>query len=103
MLKTVYLHLLNFLHVHELYYSILIFIISLKANKELRSIIKLRSKNIASLDSDPALAVLQDAVATIQHHDAITGTEKQVVANDYVRQLHKGILKSEESIGLIIG
>lgn len=54
-------------------------------------------------DTDPYLIQLQDSVAVMQHHDAITGTEKQKVANEYNSQMLKGIVKSEESIGTIIG
>jgi hypothetical protein len=31
--------------------------------------------------------MLSKAVAVLQHHDAITGTEKQYVADDYARLL----------------
>ncbi|XP_067170658.1 lysosomal alpha-mannosidase [Apteryx mantelli] len=35
-------------------------------------------------------SVLREAVAVAQHHDAVTGTEKQHVANDYAKQLAAG-------------
>ncbi|XP_009459998.1 PREDICTED: lysosomal alpha-mannosidase [Nipponia nippon] len=35
-------------------------------------------------------SVLREAVAVAQHHDAVTGTEKQHVADDYARQLAVG-------------
>ncbi|XP_039944667.1 lysosomal alpha-mannosidase-like [Hirundo rustica] len=35
-------------------------------------------------------SVLREAVAVAQHHDAVAGTERQHVANDYARQLAKG-------------
>lgn len=36
------------------------------------------------------LDALEEAVSLTQHHDAVTGTEKQHVANDYHRRLHRG-------------
>ena len=33
---------------------------------------------------------LRRAMAVNQHHDAVTGTEKQHVANDYAKRLHMG-------------
>lgn len=35
-------------------------------------------------------AVLRAAVAVMQHHDAVSGTERQHVANDYAKQLARG-------------
>ncbi|KAM6307824.1 LOW QUALITY PROTEIN: lysosomal alpha-mannosidase, partial [Podargus strigoides] len=35
-------------------------------------------------------SVLREAVAVAQHHDAVTGTERQHVADDYARQLAAG-------------
>lgn len=36
------------------------------------------------------LNVLREAMGVMQHHDAITGTEKQHVADDYTRHLEQG-------------
>ena len=49
----------------------------------------------AAIESPPLHAgastdALEEAVSLLQHHDAITGTEKQHVANDYHRRLHRG-------------
>lgn len=40
-------------------------------------------------------SVLEEAVALLQHHDSITGTEKQHVANDYHKRLSNGKKSSE--------
>uniref|UniRef100_A0A8C4Q1D9 Alpha-mannosidase n=2 Tax=Eptatretus burgeri TaxID=7764 RepID=A0A8C4Q1D9_EPTBU len=42
--------------------------------------------------------VLRQAMAVAQHHDAVTGTEKQHVANDYAWQLSRGWLACETVI-----
>ncbi|GAB4821252.1 hypothetical protein N2152v2_008298 [Parachlorella kessleri] len=39
---------------------------------------------------------LEEAISLTQHHDAITGTEKQHVANDYHRRLHKGLKEAQQ-------
>ncbi|KAL4856940.1 Alpha-mannosidase [Chlorella vulgaris] len=39
----------------------------------------------------PTTEALEEAVSLLQHHDAITGTEKQHVACDYHRRLHRGL------------
>nr|CAD7590765.1 unnamed protein product [Timema genevievae] len=38
---------------------------------------------------------MREAMGVMQHHDAITGTEKQVVAEDYARMLHLGIVECD--------
>lgn len=42
-------------------------------------------------------------MSTMQHHDAITGTEKERVAYDYSRILTSAIRDTEKSIGKTIG
>ncbi|XP_050302527.1 lysosomal alpha-mannosidase-like isoform X2 [Anthonomus grandis grandis] len=57
--------------------------------KQLYAISNLSSTNEPKLDS------LRQAMGILQHHDAITGTEKEVVAYDYARLLHMGISDCE--------
>lgn len=40
---------------------------------------------------EPHLSMLRRAMGVMQHHDAVTGTEKQHVADDYSRLLHESI------------
>ncbi|KAL5581467.1 hypothetical protein UlMin_013909 [Ulmus minor] len=51
-----------------------------------------RSKSGSNTDS------LADALAIAQHHDAVTGTEKQHVANDYAKRLSIGYEEAEEVV-----
>ncbi|GMQ09529.1 hypothetical protein CsSME_00052869 [Camellia sinensis var. sinensis] len=46
----------------------------------------------------PTTDTLADALAIAQHHDAVTGTEKQHVADDYVTRLSIGYKESEELV-----
>ncbi|XP_068656340.1 alpha-mannosidase At3g26720-like [Aristolochia californica] len=41
---------------------------------------------------------LADALAIAQHHDAVSGTEKQHVANDYAKRLYIGYSKAAELV-----
>jgi len=40
--------------------------------------------------------ILEEAVALCQHHDSITGTEKQHVADDYHMRIYKGLVEAEK-------
>jgi len=41
---------------------------------------------------------LEEAISLCQHHDSITGTEKQHVADDYHLRLHKGLEKAQLTV-----
>lgn len=49
-------------------------------------------------DSWPNTNSLADAMAIAQHHDAVTGTEKQHVANDYAKRLSIGYTEAEKVV-----
>ena len=40
---------------------------------------------------------MKEAIAIMQHHDAVTGTEKQHVAEDYARLVHQGVTECEKT------
>ncbi|KAL1438734.1 hypothetical protein MTO96_047827 [Rhipicephalus appendiculatus] len=45
--------------------------------------------------TETSLDVLREALAIGQHHDAISGTAKQVVTNDYVKRIARGLIASD--------
>lgn len=55
-------------------------------NKAARQLEFLKGRTNSGLNTDS----LADALAIAQHHDAVTGTEKQHVANDYAKRLSIG-------------
>ncbi|XP_073007335.1 alpha-mannosidase At3g26720-like [Typha latifolia] len=50
------------------------------------------------IGSGPTTASLAEALAVAQHHDAVTGTEKQHVANDYAKRLSIGYVEAEKLV-----
>jgi len=58
-------------------------------------------------DAGQKIEVFKRAVGVAQHHDAVTGTEKQPVANDYARRLAEGEQQCQdvvnEALGKLIG
>ncbi|XP_078433957.1 alpha-mannosidase At3g26720-like isoform X2 [Wolffia australiana] len=50
------------------------------------------------INSRPTTDTLADALAIAQHHDAVTGTEKQHVADDYSKRLSIGYAEAEELV-----
>merc|ERR1719187_2008698 len=61
-----------------------------KANGLLQACKQAESRN-AHTDEDPRLMVAKRSVAVNQHHDAVTGTAKQHVTDDYYLGLHRGM------------
>lgn len=53
--------------------------------KQTASLSNLEPEATAGLDT------LREAMGVLQHHDGVSGTEKQHVANDYARQLSEGL------------
>jgi lysosomal alpha-mannosidase len=68
----------------------------LQAAKQLASFSK-----INGVDHDQDLSYLKRVMGILQHHDAITGTSKENVAQDYIRLLAKGVTKAEPTFGVI--
>lgn len=49
-----------------------------------------------------SIQLLSEALAILQHHDAVAGTEKQHVTDDYVKTGYKAFVKINEHITQII-
>lgn len=69
-----------------------------QAAKQLAVLSKVNGK-----DFDQDLVNLREVMGIVQHHDAITGTAKQAVSQDYVRSLTDAIKQTEVHIGTIVG
>ncbi|CAM8896888.1 unnamed protein product [Rhodiola kirilowii] len=54
-------------------------------------------------NSGPNTDALADALAIAQHHDAVSGTERQHVAADYAKRLFTGYLEAEQLVSLSLG
>ncbi|CAD8109144.1 unnamed protein product [Paramecium sonneborni] len=69
--------------------------------KRFYSIIKMNNicKNICD---ESSISELAEALGTAQHHDAITGTAKQYVIDDYINQIKKAHLKMNNQIYSIL-
>ncbi|GAB1861211.1 Lysosomal alpha-mannosidase [Camponotus japonicus] len=68
----------------------------LQASKQLVALTNLKNH-------DEELEHFREAMGVMQHHDAVTGTEKQLVADDYARLLYESISHAEEIISEAIG
>ena len=49
-------------------------------------------------ESDPSSETLREAMGVAQHHDAVSGTEKQHVAYDYAKRLAIGAQECKVNI-----
>ncbi|XP_058798756.1 lysosomal alpha-mannosidase-like [Phymastichus coffea] len=54
---------------------------------------------LSGAPDSPELQRFREAMGVMQHHDAVTGTEKQHVADDYARILHRSVNDGERLAG----
>ena len=62
-----------------------------EANSLLQACKQVHSRGHRSDDWDEKVMIAKRAVAVNQHHDAVTGTAKQHVTDDYALRLHRGM------------
>lgn len=53
-------------------------------------------------EGGPNTDSLEEAMAILQHHDAVSGTSKQHVANDYAKRLSRGSVEAESVMNLAL-
>lgn len=68
----------------------------------LLQVIKQLGANVQASYYDKQITTLKEAVGVMQHHDAITGTEKQHVAKNYHLLLSRGIKSGNEYASSIL-
>jgi len=61
-----------------------------ESNNFLQACKQMESFQGITMEQNPSSSFLRRAMAVNQHHDAVTGTEKQPVANDYAKRLYQG-------------
>ncbi|XP_056018882.1 lysosomal alpha-mannosidase-like isoform X2 [Ostrea edulis] len=66
----------------------------LQVCKQLDALAMLEDSDNSSLN----IQVLKEAMGVAQHHDAVSGTEKQAVANDYAKRLARGTLECQKVV-----
>jgi lysosomal alpha-mannosidase len=67
-----------------------------QVGKQLVAMTQLGQLGASPLDS------LREAMGVMQHHDAVTGTEKQHVAEDYARTLTKALEDTKGAVGTAV-
>ncbi|OQR99199.1 lysosomal alpha-mannosidase [Achlya hypogyna] len=73
------------------------------ANSVLQSMRHLEVAHYKAAHGETALNPLTASVSVVQHHDALTGTEKQHVANDYAQRLQEGLNVAEARLNELLG
>ncbi|XP_015365919.1 PREDICTED: lysosomal alpha-mannosidase isoform X1 [Diuraphis noxia] len=68
-----------------------------RGNNYLQTCKQLSVQSLTGDKYEPKITPLRETMGVMQHHDAITGTEKQHVANDYARMLNEAIEECEEA------
>lgn len=63
---------------------------------------QLAVQSLTGSEYEPKVTPLRETMGVMQHHDAITGTEKQHVANDYARLLTEAIDECERASHAIL-
>ncbi|KAJ8915810.1 hypothetical protein NQ315_004622 [Exocentrus adspersus] len=75
----------------------------LQGAQHLNAFSKMRNLSNDTASYENNVRMLREVMGIMQHHDAITGTEKQHVFEDYTRMLTKAIKETEKPLGNIIG